>query len=103
EDKGIELGRPIRLERLDDVDVRQEQQRLVRRAGTSVNPRDDVVLLRARSAHEDVGVWNAGVAKPLRKREGDRCDAAGLVARIDLDDLFVDLSSELLVWCQSSW
>src|SRR2546430_1418437 len=46
---------------------------------------------------DDVAVGNAGVAEPLRQRESDRRDAAGLVPRIDLDDLFVDLAGELLM------
>ena len=95
--EGIEFGRPIRLECLDDVDVRQKQQRLVGRAGTAMNPRDDIVLLGTRTAHEDIRVGDAGVAKPLRQRESDGRDAAGLVSRIDLDDLFVDLACELLM------
>jgi hypothetical protein len=99
EDERVEIGRPVGLERLDDVEMREEQQRPAR-ARAAADPRNDVVLLGARTADEDVGLGNAGIAEALRHRDRRRRHVARRHPRVDLDQLLVDLAGDLLVRVQ---
>ena len=93
----IEIGRPVFLVRLDDVEMREQQQRLLRAVTTQ--PRDEIALLRVARRHEDAHVF-------LRKSCGNesrshRARRRGVVAdgvgRVDLDQLFVDVEQRLLL------
>src|SRR5688500_15652325 len=66
-------------------------------AAAPAKSRDDVVLLRARPADEDVALGNAGVTEPLRHRDRRGRDVPGRDAGVDLDQLFIDLARGLLI------
>ena len=84
---------PVFALRLDDVGVREQQNRPA--LPGAVVAHDQVRLRRTRSAHEDVGGWEAGGLETLGHRLGDRRRRASRVARLDLDHLLVDRAGEL--------
>ena len=94
----IEVGRPIGLERLDDVEVREEEERL-RCVGPALAAvaDDEVVLVGLDPAHEDVLLREPGVAKPLGHCVGCDGRAAPDVHRVVLEEFLVDLLRELLI------
>ena len=73
-----------------------------RRPGAAV-ANDEIRLLRARAADEDVGRGETGGLEALRDGLGDRRRRAGRVARVDLDHLLVDRARELSLGSRAAW
>ena len=68
----IEIGRPVFLLRLDDVEVREEEDRLAAGAGAAAIADDEIALARIRTADEDVRRREPGGAEPRGHRLGRR-------------------------------
>jgi hypothetical protein len=66
-------------------------------ATLATNARHHVVLFRARSANEDVGLRDTGGLETSGHGHGGGGDVPCFHARVDLDQLFVDLAGELLL------
>jgi hypothetical protein len=93
--------RPVALQRLNNVQVREEEKRL----GPFGPPfpliaHDDVVLVRLHTAEEDIAFGKAGVAETFGDSIRGIGGPATDVHRIELDDFLVDLQRELLRWGQ---
>ena len=95
-EKGERIERPVLALRLDDVEVREEQQRPPR-AGAVIAD-DEVVLARIGAEEVDVGVRKSRRPQPRGHRLGRfRHVSCGRVGRVDLDELFVDLTRARVV------
>jgi len=93
----VELGRPVFLVRLDDVEMRDQQQRLL--LASAAQARHEIALLRVAGMHQHLHVL-------LREPRGDqscrhrsrrlRVVADG-IGRVDLDQLLVDVEQRALL------
>ena len=92
---GSRSGDQSVLSACDDVEMREQHERLPRAAAVIAN--DEIEFVGLRAAEEHVAVGKAGVAKAFR--DGVRRDrrAADGVGGVDLDHFFVDVVRELLV------
>jgi hypothetical protein len=92
------VERPVFALGFDDVEMRQQENRLAARAGASAPSQDEVALLRVRSEHLDIGSGEARGFEPCRHRLGGLGDVAcRRVGRVDLDELLVDLACPRIV------
>src|SRR6185503_14149334 len=95
EDERIEVGRPIALEGSDDVEVREQHERLPRARAVIAN--DDVAFVRSRTTLEDIARRKTGSEKTLGDSVRGRGRVPDRVRRVDLDELFADVARQLLV------
>ena len=95
-DERERIHRPVLALRFDDVEVREEKERLAR-AGAAV-AEDQVALARIGSEDLHVGGGEARRLQPRRDRLGRLRDVAGgRVGRVDLDQLLVNLPRARIV------
>ena len=96
EGEGIE--RPVLAPRLDDVEMREQDDRLLRAGFRTAQAGDEVVVLRIRGTdHLNIGGGKATVNQPVGDRlRGDR-RAAARPGRVDVDELFEDVARPLVI------
>jgi hypothetical protein len=94
EDKRIEVGGPVALERGDDVEMGKQHQRLTCARPTIAD--DQVSLIRARPALEYVRRWKPRFDQPAGHRIRGHGGIADRVDGVDLDQLFIDIVSQSL-------
>lgn len=94
----LEIGRPVRLERFDHVEMRKQQQwlRPVRAAAAGL-AEHDVVLVGPYAAQENVAIRESGVPEPL----GHRLRRGGcphrVCRRVRLYEFLIGVARQLLV------
>ena len=92
------IGRPIVGIGGHDVDMREQQDRSLRTG--AAQPRHEIALARSRLEHLHVRGRETRRAQSRGHRVGGACRVACFRSRVDLDELFVDGESALLLRVQ---
>ena len=94
----VRVDRPVGAERLDDIEMRDQEDRL-ERGGRPLHAHDDVrILVAVGTEHVYVGGGKACVEKALRDGVCGGRRASFLVRRLGLDELLKDRASLGLIW-----
>src|SRR5262249_45084742 len=95
--KGIEVRRPILRERLDKLQKGEKEDRFFFPVALSTQTHHKIVLVRQRTQHMDVFRGKSGRAKAGRHRlHGGGNVAHRCIGSVDLDELFIDVTRQLL-------
>ena len=91
--EGIRIERPVLLPGINNIQVRDEEDRLGRCVPTA-KPRDEVLVLGRKAEDLYILHRHAGRDEPLGHRLGGLASVSGRVARVDLDELLEDFPFE---------
>ncbi len=93
--EGERIDRPVLSTRLNDVEMREQQQRTL--GARAAESGDEVGLLGRRAEHVDVGNRESCILQTPGERFGGGSCGPVLVGRVELDQLLEDVAGALAI------